>query len=247
MDLQERGSPGAQGPGQREAVAAALRSPWLSAQAPGFAEALLAQSRVQAHAPGRIIISFEEESTPLCFLLKGAVEMAVQLRTKEMIPLHFLTPGHWFGEHGAMTGRNGLIEYRARSHASVLVVARRNLLALAEEPGFAAALCELMALVMGDYLRLAGDLMALRPENRVRSKILSLAGQAEGNTPIPLSQEELGILSCASRPTVSKVLGALASQGAIKLGYRSIRITDRAAFDEAVPQPRRAASLGSKR
>lgn len=219
-------------PDLEEAVAAARRSPWLSDQPRGFGDALLARACLQRFAKNQIIIGLEED-TGLHFLLLGAVEVAVPRLTLELFPVHIIAGGQWFGEHGAVTGKPSFAEYRARTLSSTLTIPRAAIAELeAHHPGGRAAFVELLSFTIRTQMEMAGDLSGLDAENRVRSKLLTLSAaagmRAAGDgVSVPISQEDLAVVSCVSRPTVCKVLRKLEDAGTIRLGYRRIEILRR--------------------
>ena len=216
-----------------DALAAARRSGWLAGQPRAFADALLARAGQQRFEKNRKIISLEETDTSLHFLLQGAVEVAVPRVTLELLPVHIICSGQWFGEHGAITGKPSFAEYRARALCSTLAIPRSALVELdAREPGARAAFLELLSLTIRAQMEMAGDLAGFDAEHRVRSKLLTLSsvnGMASGSieVSVPISQEDLAIVSCVSRPTVCKILRKLEDAGTIRLGYRRIDILRR--------------------
>lgn len=217
-----------------DAMAAARRSPWLAGQPRGFADALVARASLQRFNKNQTIIALEETDTSLHFLLQGAVEVAVPRVTLELFPLHIIAGGQWFGEHGAVTGKPSFAEYRARTLSSTLAIPRAALMELeTRHPGGQAALVELLSFTIRTQMEMAGDLAGLDTENRVRSKLLTLSAASgmragDSEVSVPISQEDLAVVSCVSRPTVCKILRKLEEAGTIRLGYRRIEILRRA-------------------
>jgi CRP/FNR family cyclic AMP-dependent transcriptional regulator len=220
-------------PGLEEAMAAARKSPWLSGQPRALADALLARASLQRFSKNQMIIKLEEMDTSLHYLLQGAVEVAVPRITLELFPVHIIASGQWFGEHGAITGKPSFAEYRARTLSSTLAVPRAALIELESRfPDGRAAMVELLSLTIRTQMEMAGDLAGFDAENRVRSKLLTLSSvsgmrSGEGEVSVPISQEDLAIVSCVSRPTVCKILRKLEEAGTIRLGYRRIEILRR--------------------
>lgn len=220
-------------PGLEEAIAAARGSPWLSGQPRAFADALLARASLQRFTKNQMIIRLEEADTSLHFLLQGAVEVAVPRVTLELFPVHIIASGQWFGEHGAVTGKPSFAEYRARTLSSTLAIPRAALVELeTEHSGGHTALIELLSFTIRAQMEMAGDLAGFDAENRVRSKLLTLSAVSgmkagDGEVTVPISQEDLAVVSCVSRPTVCKILRKLEVAGTIRLGYRRIEILRR--------------------
>ena len=70
-------------------------------------------------------------------------------------------------------------------------------------------------------------MMEKRPEDRIKAALLCLHRMAEepgGKSGIPISQDDLAGITCASRLTVNKVLRALIDEGILAARYRRIEV-----------------------
>lgn len=216
-----------------QALAAARQSSWLAEQPAGFCDALLKLASFRRFDKNQIITRLDDEGSSLHFLLHGAVEMLVPWSAQDILPVHIVSPLEWFGEYGAITGKSNFAEYRARTPCSAVAISHASLVLLkAQEPGFHEAIIGLLATAMRTHLEWAAALTGNDAGNRIRSRLFHLAGAAkqmpgENGIVVPLSQEEIAIVTSVSRATVSKVLKQLQDEGIIRLGYRKIVVLER--------------------
>jgi CRP-like cAMP-binding protein len=212
-------------------LAAARSSAWLSRQEPELRERVLCNSRIIRFSRDERIIRLDEEGSNLYFLLEGAVQVLVPRGNLEVVQAHVVSPFEWFGEYGALTGRNNIAEYRARMPSSALVVLRSRLAALEGDLDFRRAATDLIADAFKHYLELSAGFGGLKGDERVRLKLHALAGaprSAESRErKIVVSQDELAAMSCVSRSVVSKVLSQLSNEGTIITEYRGVVVLHR--------------------
>jgi len=212
-------------------LAAARNSAWLSLQESMFCEKVLRNSKLVKFSRDEHIIRLEERGSNLYFLFEGAVQVLVPQANREVMPSHVVSPFEWFGEYGALTGRNNIAEYRARMPSSALVVLRSRLAALEEDTDFRRAATDLLADSVKRCLELSAGLAGLNGEERVRSKLYALAGAPwpvrSNERKIVISQDELATMSCVSRSVVSKVLSQLSSEGTVLTEYRGVVVLHR--------------------
>ncbi len=71
----------------------------------------------------------------------------------------------------------------------------------------------------------------LPARQRVARYLLSLSPSKDGS-PLMCTHEEIGQAVGVTRVTVSRVLGDLARQGALRLGYRQVTVLDRALMEQ---------------
>jgi len=213
------------------ALAAARNSAWLSQQDPEFCERVLRNSKLIKFAKDERIIGLDEKGSNIYFLFEGAVQVLVPRPDLEIVPSHVVSPLEWFGEYGALTGRDNIAEYRARMPSSALVVLQSRLAALEGEPSFRKAATDLFGDTFKRQLELSTGLAGLNGEERVRSKLHALAGAPRPagsmERKIVVSHDELAAISCVSRTVVAKVLSQLSDEGTIVTGYRNITVLHR--------------------
>lgn len=212
-------------------LAAAHNSAWLSHRDPMLRERILRNAKLVKFSKNERIIRLHEKGSNLYFLFEGAIQVLISRANLEAIPSHVVSPQEWFGEYGALTGRNNIAEYRARAPSSALVVLRSRLIAIEEDSCFRRATTDLLADSVKRCLELSAGLAGLNGEERVRSKLYALTGVSSPTLfkkrKIVISQEELATISCVSRTVVAKVLSQLSNEGIITTGYRCIIVLHR--------------------
>ena len=219
-----------------DAIAAAKKSTWLSAQPVELQQDLLCSAAIQKFTKGQQIIEFDESGSALFFLLKGTVEVSVPKDTLELHPIHLLPSLHWFGEHSVVRGKRSYAEYSARNAVSVIAIPRTALNRLESTSAYyRAAAMELLLQVSRNYLELAGDFIGHNLEDRVRARLYTLSAfgatsPAAKRVVLPICQEELAVLCCVSRGTVCKILRQLEQAGIIEVGYGKIVVGRRGAL-----------------
>lgn len=226
----------------------ARRSKWLSRRPASFQDDLLGKATIQRFSKNQTLIAPDETSTPLYFLIQGAVTVSVPRASLDLAPVHIIPAMQWFGEQSALTDNPSVGEFRTKVRSTALVVGRAALLSLREDlPAFMGAALDLFSINMWSYLELAGDLAGLGADDRVRAKLLTLSSHYaarpdDGPVSVLVSHEELAVSSCVSRATVAKVLSQLAERGIVGIGYRRIEILDPSALRRLVETDRCAFS-----
>ena len=212
-------------------LAAAHNSAWLSHQDPMFREKLLRNAKLVKFSKNERIIRLDEKGSNLYFLFEGAIQVLTSRANLEVILSDVVSPLEWFGEYGAFTERNNIMEYRARTASVALVVLRSRLIALGEDSCFRRAAIDILANSVKRCLELSAGLAGLDGEERVRSKLHALTGTSYDATykglRIVISHEELASISCVSRTVVANVLSRLSNDNIIATGYRSIVVLQR--------------------
>lgn len=228
------------------ARSAAAQSPWLARQPAAFRNALLKESVLRRVGRGERVAGLEETGSDLHFLLEGSVQASMARADSEVVATNMVSRLEWFGAYGALGDRGNILEYRATT-PSVLLVVPRPVLQRALGPLAHGPAIDLLLDALKTYVEMAGGLTGLRSEDRVRSKLHALAGgavaAADGSCVLHMSQDDLADVSCVSRSVVSKVVGQLAGDGILAVGYRRIVILKRDSL-MAPPEAGRSVALG---
>ena len=136
---------------------------------------------------------------------------------------------------GDSVGELALVERDSRRTATVLALESTDALIL-EREAFGdlcrrrPALEQLLTKMLVVRIRCLDEQLALsllaRVEDRIASRLATLAGMAGGTEGIALTQQDLASLTGTSRATVNRVLGQLADEGAIEMRRGRIRVID---------------------
>jgi CRP-like cAMP-binding protein len=142
-----------------------------------------------------------------------------------------MKPGDWIGLSEVFTGAPAMADVVATMRVELRSIARRDFESLLDaHPLIARHLLKLFSLRFSIVYRLAQDQRELTLKERLLKMLYLLAfrpGQAEPDTPIDLSQDELAKMLAASRQTLNRLLKELEHEGLLQLGYRTIRVLAR--------------------
>lgn len=186
--------------------------------------AYLASVLGEQHHPAGSPIFRKGEEARTHVVRKGAVELTTTVHGRRMV-LQVLQAGAVFGDIPLLLKQPEQLDARAVEDSVVLSADADTVLALAgQRPGFAQRwLVSLAERAAGFQQRLV-DLLAGPLDARLASLLL----HQDVDEDIRLSQARLADLVGAGRPAVNQVLKHFQAHGLVDLGYRRVRITDRA-------------------
>lgn len=167
---------------------------------------------------------------PDCFyyLLSGSVRSFISTSSGEERVLTIHRPGDLMGEASFFDGYPRVTSAMTLEECMILTVEQGQLdRAFRRHPELALPMLQYLARTVR-MLSAHVDSASLPSGQRVARCLLS---QAVEDSVIHSTHEALGQATGLSRVTVSRVLGELASQGLVELGYRSVTIRDREALE----------------
>lgn len=142
--------------------------------------------------------------------------------------IHIGTPGFWTGEGPFMTGEPRRITLRAAVASRLLYLPLDAMEAMVDrDPRAARHFGQIPMASIDTLLRVIHDLLIKDPDRRIAAVLLRLGA---GGGPVPLSQQEIGDMACATRKQVNFTLGRFATAGWVTHAYRSVSLRDRAAL-----------------
>lgn len=208
-------------------------SPWLARQPEAFRAEIFARSLPQDYAAGEALYRLGDPPGGIYGLMSGV--LTATAAPGEAMPqvLHVATPGLWTGEAPYMLGIPRLIELRAvvpcRTLHLPLDVMEQMTVA---DPRNARRFGGIPVINLQLLLRMVSDLLIKDTGRRIAAVLLRATG--EGAVTLPLSQDELGDMACATRKQVNFTLRRFAAAGWVSTAYRSVTITDRPALSAHV-------------
>ena len=220
-------------------------NPWFGGLPVAERRAVLTAAEQHRLAPGEMLFR-QGDAVPagtgaFYGLLAGTLK-ASSLREdgKEAI-LVLLEAGNWFGEISLIDGRPRTHDTTAIGEAEVLAVPRLAFDALMKRPGFAQAICRMLAGRVRLLYGMVEDATLRSMRARVARRLLLLArGDAtlarNARPGVPVSQEALAMMLGVTRQTLSKELKALVQAGAVVLGYGRIEIASMARLKQFAAQ-----------
>ncbi|HZA72190.1 MAG TPA: Crp/Fnr family transcriptional regulator [Propionibacteriaceae bacterium] len=201
--------------------------PVLSSLSAADRERVLGAGRRRRFARGETLFHHGDPADALHLLERGRVAVRVLTPQGDQVILAVLGPGQVFGELA-------LIDPQARRTATVTALEACETIALRRRQFESLRAADpqvdrfLVASLAAQVARLSEHLLEMlfvAAHLRVIRRLLVLA-EEYGEAPIPMTQEELGLMSGTTRPTVNEVLRDLERQGAVRLRRGRIEVLD---------------------
>lgn len=180
-------------------------------------------------SPGFLIYLQGTDATCFYYLKQGRVKSFMQSEDGNERVLNLYTAGSLFGEASFFDELPRVSSAVALTPCQLVPIDRELVTqAFSRNPELALAMMKYLARTVRLLSRQV-DQMAFRPARwRVAWYLLSLAA-ADGQ--VRCSQEEIASGVSVSRITVSRLLNELAREGLVELGYRTVRLLDRAGLE----------------
>jgi CRP/FNR family cyclic AMP-dependent transcriptional regulator len=198
---------------------------WLSRQPEAFQEEVFRRSVPVRYAAGDVIYRLGDPVGGIYGVVSGAV--LASMAPPRAVPhiIHVLAPGGWTGEGPFLSREPRRLELRAAldTKAVYLPLEAMDHMA-ARDPQAIRNFVQVMIINLDIVMRASYDLQDPDEHRRIARALRRI--MALENTPIPLAQAALGILSNTSRKTVNAALQRFEKSGWVKRGYRSITITN---------------------
>ena len=204
------------------------RTGWLSLQPEPFRQEVLRRSSVRTYASGEAFYHLGDEGGGIFGLISGL--MTVTTAPGMALPrlIHIGASGSWTGEGPFLSGQPRRLTLRAGEPSRVLHLPLDAMESIAEKDPQAGRRFGLISLINVDtLLRVIHDLLLTDADRRIAALLLRLG--ADGR-PIPLTQTEVGEMSCTTRKQVNFALKRFGRDGWVAHGYRSVTLTDAAAL-----------------
>ena len=192
---------------------------------------LIEAGRVERLAAGQRLFTRGDSDDGLYCVLDGLMRIGAASSAGKEALLAVIEPVNWFGEIALFDNRPRTHDAYAERDSELFHVPRAALVALLERTP---AYWHLFGLLLTQKLRLAFDAIeeaALLPAaQRVARRLLLMAGgygePGALRRVLKVPQEDLAMMLALSRQTINQVLKQFETQGALKLGYAEIEITD---------------------
>jgi CRP/FNR family cyclic AMP-dependent transcriptional regulator len=214
-----------------ELAALLERSAWFRSAPADMQAQLIEAGRVERLDAGERLFTRGDSDDGLYCVLDGLMRIGAASSAGKEALLAVIEPVNWFGEIALFDHRPRTHNAYAERDSELFHVPRAALAALLER---SPAYWHVFGLLLTQKLRLAFDAIeeaALLPAaQRVARRLLLMAGgYGEPGTlrrVLKVPQEDLAMMLALSRQTINQVLKQFETQGALKLGYAEIEITD---------------------
>ncbi len=214
-----------------ELAALLARSAWFRSAPAAMQAQLIQAGRIVRLAAGERLFTRGDSDDGLYCVLDGLMRIGAASSAGKEALLAVIEPVNWFGEIALFDKRPRTHDAYAERDAELFHVPRAALAALLERtPEYWHA----FGLLLTQKLRLAFDAIeeaALLPAApRVARRLLLMAGgygePGAIRRVLKVPQEDLAMMLALSRQTINQVLKQFETQGALKLRYAEIEITD---------------------
>lgn len=201
--------------------------PVLSSLSSADRERVIDACRRRHFARGETVFHVGDPADALHLLDRGRVAVRVLTPQGDQVILTVLGPGKVFGELA-------LVDPKARRTATITALEDCETIVLHQATfeslrtaypqidRFLVASLAAQVAWLSDHLL---EMLFVPSQLRVIGRLLVLAEEF-GDAPITMTQEELGLMSGTTRPTVNEVLRDLDRQGAVRLGRGRIEVLD---------------------
>jgi CRP-like cAMP-binding protein len=198
---------------------------WLSRQPEEFQEDLYRRAVPVRFEGGDVIYRVGDPPGGIYGFVSGAVVVDVAPPNATPQILHVMTPGSWTGEGSFLSREPRRIGLQAAIDTCAIYLTLDSMDQMAgRDPLATRRFTQILIGNLDIVMRAFYDLQDADDHRRVARALRRVV--AMENTPIPLAQSALGMLSNTSRKTVNAALQRFATSGWVRTGYRSVIITD---------------------
>lgn len=200
-------------------------SGWLSMQPSCFQSEILERGFIQYYHPGSMVYRFGDELGGIYGMISGAVAITTAPPSATPKLVHMGRPGGWTGEGCFLTRQPRRLELRCLVDTWLFHVPLHVLDEMAaRDANVIRAISQILILNADMLVHVVHDLQRPQADKRIASVLFRTAWF--GNQAVPLTQEEIGDMSNASRKQVNAALKRFAEQGWVANNYRNVKVTD---------------------
>lgn len=204
--------------------------PWFARQPQAQREALLRTGRLTRRGAGEWMHGEGDEETGVLAVADGSLRVYGQAPGGREALIGLLPVGSVIGQSAAFGGGPRIVTAIAASPSVVFTLGDRDLRRVAAQH---AGLWEALSALVYGQLRInaqaVAEFVALKPRERLVSRLLQLAAQAGG--PIAASQADLAEMIGVTRKAVNGWLGELEGRGLVRVGYGRVEVLDARALE----------------
>lgn len=198
---------------------------WLAHHPESFRAEVLRRSRLARFEADEAIFHLGEPAGGIYGLVSGTV--SVSIAPADATPRLVLlgVPGHWTGEACYLTRMPRRGDLRAVVETTMMYLPLEAMDQMTkQDPDVVRRFAHILMMSVEFLLRVVHDLQKPQAELRIASVLQRTSWI--GDTPIPLSQEEIGAMANASRKQVNAALKRFTQAGWLTNTYRAVKITN---------------------
>ncbi|MCF8505586.1 MAG: Crp/Fnr family transcriptional regulator [Caulobacter sp.] len=198
---------------------------WFARQPQDRREALLRGGRLSRRQTGEWMHGEGDEETGVLAVVDGSLKVYGQAPGGREALIGLLPAGTVIGQSAAFGGGPRIVTAITASPSLIFTLSDSALRRVAAvHPGLWEALSALVYGQLRANAQAVAELIALKPRERLISRLLQLAAAAAG--PIPASQADLAEMIGVSRKAVNGWLGELEAAGLVQRGYGEISVLE---------------------
>lgn len=214
---------------QKLALRVLRETEWLKAHSPELAESLVAEGRLVHLNIGEWAQAEGDDRNGLFMIIDGLLKTYYAPIGDRVIMVGFSKPGSVLGHATRYSGGPRLVTAVCAEPSIILEISESALdRVAAQSPEIWRAIAGFAYDNMRSVLRLAAEVISLRPRERLAARLLAITPDDDfDETPaISVSQELLGEMIGVTRKTVNQHLSAFEKGGLIRVGYGKIELCD---------------------
>jgi CRP/FNR family cyclic AMP-dependent transcriptional regulator len=186
--------------------------------------------------PGQIILSHEEETTDVLFLIEGQARVNIYSATGRRVSFREIKAGAVFGELSAIDAQPRSATVEAVDACSAVKMQREVFFrALETEPEFMKALMIHLAQQVRALTSRVFEFSTLAVRNRVQAELLRMATRSGRISPTP-THEDIASRISTHREAVTRELSRLEAIGLLAKDGRALQIKDMEALRRLVDE-----------
>ena len=218
---------------QKLALRVLRETEWLKAYSPELAESLVAEGRLVHLNIGEWAQAEGDDRNGLFMIVDRLLKTYYAPIGDRVIMVGFSKPGSVLGHATRYSGGPRLVTAVCAEPSIMLEISESALdRVAAQSPEIWRAIAGFAYDNMRNALRLAAEVISLRPRERLAARLLAITpdpndeGDANETPAISVSQELLGEMIGVTRKTVNQHLSSFEKDGLIRVGYGKIELCD---------------------
>lgn len=209
--------------------------PWFARQPADRRDALLRAGRLSRRQTGEWMHGEGDEETGVLAVVDGALKVYGQAPGGREALIGLLPAGTVIGQSAAFGGGPRIVTAITASPSLIFTLSDSALRRVAAvHPGLWESLSALVYGQLRINAQAVAEFVALRPRERLISRLMQLAAQTGGE--IPVSQADLAEMIGVTRKAVNGWLGELEAAGLVRRGYGVIAVVDVARLERLLAQ-----------
>lgn len=215
---------------QNLALDALREAEWLQDYAPALAENLVSEGHIVRLNTGEWAQAEGDDRAGLYLVIDGCFYTYYAPLGDRVIMVGLAEPGAVLGHTTRYSGGPRLVTAVCAEPSIVLEISENALDRVAtQSPEIWRAIADISYNNMRRALRLAAEIVSLRPRERIAARLLAITkSDPTGElSSIKISQELLGEMTGVTRKTINQHLSSLEREGVIRVGYGHIQIVNR--------------------